>query len=191
MGRVQDGGGGYAAGGGGGEGGGEGAGMEFGVDANMDPELAMALRVSLEEERARQGSAGTPPPPFPPASDSLDVLYCFGFRQHGLMPAKLHQECGRGRQPGGKPCLLGLSGMQPVKSTFLMQAWVVVVHVSLSHAHEHVQLSAAKGISCLHATWLAVAGSLCLQYSAAPALLVAVAGVTAACLCAGSDALAR
>ena len=25
-----------------------------GVDPNMDPELAMALRISLEEERARQ-----------------------------------------------------------------------------------------------------------------------------------------
>lgn len=55
----QDGGGGYAAGGGGAEGGGGGGeGFEFGVDANMDPELAMALRVSLEEERARQGAAG-------------------------------------------------------------------------------------------------------------------------------------
>mmetsp|Transcript_3435 Transcript_3435/g.9947 ORF Transcript_3435/g.9947 Transcript_3435/m.9947 type:complete len:442 (+) Transcript_3435:112-1437(+) len=54
-----DGGGGYAAGGGGAEGGGGGGeGFEFGVDANMDPELAMALRVSLEEERARQGAAG-------------------------------------------------------------------------------------------------------------------------------------
>lgn len=56
----QDGGGGYAAIGGGAEGGGGGGGdgFEFGVDANMDPELAMALRVSLEEERARQGAAG-------------------------------------------------------------------------------------------------------------------------------------
>ncbi len=76
VGRVQDGGGGYAAGGGGGEGGGEGAGMEFGVDANMDPELAMALRVSLEEERARQGAAGPPPPLLsPPARDSLNAPY--------------------------------------------------------------------------------------------------------------------
>lgn len=44
----------------GGEGGaGGGAGGEFGIDANMDPELALALRVSLEEERARQGQAAT------------------------------------------------------------------------------------------------------------------------------------
>ena len=27
---------------------------EIGVDPNMDPELVLALRVSLEEERARQ-----------------------------------------------------------------------------------------------------------------------------------------
>ena len=33
------------------------AGGKFGgVDPNMDPELAMALRVSMEEERARQDS---------------------------------------------------------------------------------------------------------------------------------------
>jgi len=34
--------------------GGGGGAYEFGVDPNMDPELAMALRVSMEEERARQ-----------------------------------------------------------------------------------------------------------------------------------------
>lgn len=53
--------GGSGGGGGGGEamGGGASAGMDGfadfgGVDPNMDPELAMALRVSMEEERARQ-----------------------------------------------------------------------------------------------------------------------------------------
>eukprot|EP00980_Cylindrotheca_fusiformis_P018672 scaffold6219_cov146-Cylindrotheca_fusiformis.AAC.7 len=39
---------------GGGGGGGGGFGDFGGVDPNMDPELAMALRVSMEEERARQ-----------------------------------------------------------------------------------------------------------------------------------------
>mmetsp|Transcript_50086 Transcript_50086/g.121358 ORF Transcript_50086/g.121358 Transcript_50086/m.121358 type:complete len:454 (-) Transcript_50086:222-1583(-) len=44
-----------ATGGGGGGGGGTNPFAEFGgVDPNMDPELAMALRVSMEEERARQ-----------------------------------------------------------------------------------------------------------------------------------------
>ncbi|KAL3613278.1 hypothetical protein CASFOL_042854 [Castilleja foliolosa] len=33
------------------------AGYEFGVDPNLDPELALALRVSMEEERARQEAA--------------------------------------------------------------------------------------------------------------------------------------
>ncbi|TPX57726.1 hypothetical protein PhCBS80983_g03628 [Powellomyces hirtus] len=32
-----------------------GGGFEFGVDPNLDPELALALRISMEEERARQG----------------------------------------------------------------------------------------------------------------------------------------
>ena len=31
-----------------------GGGFEFGVDPNEDPELALALRVSMEEQRARQ-----------------------------------------------------------------------------------------------------------------------------------------
>ena len=30
------------------------SGFEFGVDPNEDPELALALRVSMEEQRARQ-----------------------------------------------------------------------------------------------------------------------------------------
>ena len=39
----------------GGEGGDSGAGQfEFGVDPDMDPELALALRMSYEEEKARQ-----------------------------------------------------------------------------------------------------------------------------------------
>lgn len=31
--------------------------FDFGVDPNIDPELALALRVSMEEERARQEAA--------------------------------------------------------------------------------------------------------------------------------------
>mmetsp|Transcript_24058 Transcript_24058/g.27408 ORF Transcript_24058/g.27408 Transcript_24058/m.27408 type:complete len:426 (+) Transcript_24058:180-1457(+) len=50
-------GGGAAAGGGGGGGGDTGFAEFGGVDPNMDPELAMALRVSMEEERARQERA--------------------------------------------------------------------------------------------------------------------------------------
>jgi len=46
------------AGGAGGEGGAEGGSggnnFEFGVDPSMDPELALALRMSYEEEKARQ-----------------------------------------------------------------------------------------------------------------------------------------
>jgi 26S proteasome regulatory subunit N10 len=48
------GGGGDFGGSGGGGGGGGGFGDYGGVDPNMDPELAMALRVSMEEERTRQ-----------------------------------------------------------------------------------------------------------------------------------------
>ena len=36
--------------------GGDGEGFEFGIDPNLDPELALALRMSLEEETARQAA---------------------------------------------------------------------------------------------------------------------------------------
>merc|ERR1719428_1008064 len=40
-----------------GGGGGDGAGFEFGINPAEDPELALALRISMEEERARQQKA--------------------------------------------------------------------------------------------------------------------------------------
>ena len=49
-----------------------GGGFEFGVDPNDDPELALALRVSMEEQRARQqaetgaGSEGAAAKPVEP-----------------------------------------------------------------------------------------------------------------------------
>jgi len=51
------------------------AGGEFGgVDPNMDPELAMALRVSMEEERARQESEAAPAPePLATVPEALDA----------------------------------------------------------------------------------------------------------------------
>eukprot|EP00879_Flechtneria_rotunda_P026527 GHRR01028291.1.p1 GENE.GHRR01028291.1~~GHRR01028291.1.p1 ORF type:complete len:313 (+),score=143.73 GHRR01028291.1:168-1106(+) len=49
-----EGGGVFGAGGNGGASASGREGFEFGVDPNLDPELALALRVSLEEERARQ-----------------------------------------------------------------------------------------------------------------------------------------
>ncbi len=36
-----------------------GGGFDFGVDPNDDPELAMALRISMEEQRARQQAEGS------------------------------------------------------------------------------------------------------------------------------------
>lgn len=62
---------------GGGGGGGE-EGGDFGFDANMDPELAMAIRLSMEEERQRQsGAAGGAPqasvPAAQPAEDDFDA----------------------------------------------------------------------------------------------------------------------
>jgi 26S proteasome regulatory subunit N10 len=42
---------------GGGDVGGEGGGFEFGIDPSVDPELALALRMSMEEEKARVDKA--------------------------------------------------------------------------------------------------------------------------------------
>ena len=63
---------GYGGGGGGGEEGaaaGGGGGYEFGVDPNLDPELALALRVSLEEERARLNQGAQ----FPHTAEALST----------------------------------------------------------------------------------------------------------------------
>lgn len=59
-----------------------GAGFEFGVDPNADPELALALRVSMEEQRQRQeeesrkttGAEETPAPPSQAADNEEDML---------------------------------------------------------------------------------------------------------------------
>ncbi|GAA5838480.1 hypothetical protein JCM5353_004030 [Sporobolomyces roseus] len=45
-----------------GGGGGGGQADEFGVDPNLDPELAMALRMSLQEEQARQAASSSSAP---------------------------------------------------------------------------------------------------------------------------------
>lgn len=42
-----------AGGAGGGEAGGDASNFEFGIDPSIDPELALALRMSMEEEKAR------------------------------------------------------------------------------------------------------------------------------------------
>jgi len=56
------GGGGESSTGGGGGGGGGGFAEFGGIDPNLDPELAMALRISMEEERARQEAAAAETP---------------------------------------------------------------------------------------------------------------------------------
>ncbi|EST05944.1 Ubiquitin interacting motif [Kalmanozyma brasiliensis GHG001] len=57
--------------------GGGGNSFEFGVDPSMDPELAMALRLSLEEEQARQraaeGTSGSQAPSLPTVSEASEV----------------------------------------------------------------------------------------------------------------------
>ncbi|GFO36529.1 26S proteasome non-ATPase regulatory subunit 4 [Plakobranchus ocellatus] len=47
-----------------------GAGFEFGVDPNEDPELALALRVSMEEQRARQEKEMRDTSTVPPTGES-------------------------------------------------------------------------------------------------------------------------
>ncbi|KAG8747443.1 hypothetical protein FRC10_001114 [Ceratobasidium sp. 414] len=46
--------------------------FEFGVDPSLDPELAMALRISMEEERARQGATGSAAPSLPQVPESVE-----------------------------------------------------------------------------------------------------------------------
>ncbi|KAI8913582.1 hypothetical protein EDD86DRAFT_200935 [Gorgonomyces haynaldii] len=48
-----------------------GGGFEFGVDPTLDPELAMALRMSMEEERARQEKLQGPSKQLSPEDEEL------------------------------------------------------------------------------------------------------------------------
>ncbi|KAJ3318197.1 proteasome regulatory particle base subunit rpn10, partial [Gonapodya sp. JEL0774] len=50
-----------------------GGGFEFGVDPTLDPELALALRISLEEERARQEQVNGGSRPADGAAGGTDV----------------------------------------------------------------------------------------------------------------------
>ncbi|CAE7105167.1 unnamed protein product [Rhizoctonia solani] len=50
--------------------------FEFGVDPSLDPELAMALRISMEEERARQAAAGgAAAPSLPQVPESVEPTH--------------------------------------------------------------------------------------------------------------------
>jgi 26S proteasome regulatory subunit N10 len=46
----------------------------FGVDPSLDPELAMALRMSMQEAQAREEAAAPPPPPPPAAPEEQPLL---------------------------------------------------------------------------------------------------------------------
>ena len=83
-----DGGGGYGGGQAGENGGAQpGGSYEFGVDPNLDPELAMALRVSLEEERARQAQPGDEAAPDGQAPPGA----CLSMTAIGSMHACVHR----------------------------------------------------------------------------------------------------
>lgn len=76
------------SGGGGGSGGDDG----LGVDPNLDPELAMALRMSLEEERARQAaqsSQGGPSESLPAVAESAQETIAPAPEGSGAAPETL------------------------------------------------------------------------------------------------------
>ncbi|QRV87472.1 hypothetical protein RhiJN_15490 [Ceratobasidium sp. AG-Ba] len=57
--------------------------FEFGVDPSLDPELAMALRISMEEERARQGAtagSSSAAPSLPQVPESVEPTASGGTR---------------------------------------------------------------------------------------------------------------
>ena len=71
-----------AAAAGAGAGGSAPEGYEFGVDPNLDPELAMALRVSMQEERSRQEAAAASSEAAVPAAAESVSLCIFLRRMH-------------------------------------------------------------------------------------------------------------
>ena len=85
-----------AAGIGGGAGG--AGGFEFGFDPSMDPELALALRLSMEEERARQES--TAPPAVQDAA-MTDASKTAATSSSATADSMLAQAMAMGQQQGG------------------------------------------------------------------------------------------
>lgn len=57
--------------------------FEFGVDPNLDPELALALRVSMEEERARQAAAAAAAAADPAAAAAGEAAVAAGAAASG------------------------------------------------------------------------------------------------------------
>jgi 26S proteasome regulatory subunit N10 len=65
---------------------------EFGgFDPNMDPELAMAIRLSMEEERQRQGAAAASEPAGPPAAVIAPAEDDFDAELRAALLASLHE----------------------------------------------------------------------------------------------------
>jgi len=104
--QGEDGVGGAAAGGGGG--------YEFGVDPNDDPELALALRVSMEEQRARQqadtgatnpgeGGQETPAGGQPAAAGGEDTS------EEAMLQRALAMSMGGGEESGSAPDLAAMT----------------------------------------------------------------------------------
>jgi len=68
-------------------GGGGGEGFEFGVDPSLDPELALALRISMEEERARQEAISKPAETADAKMDGDDDLLAQALAMSSGQPA--------------------------------------------------------------------------------------------------------
>ncbi|KAI9189044.1 proteasome regulatory particle base subunit rpn10 [Blastocladiella emersonii ATCC 22665] len=99
-----------------------GGGFEFGVDPSLDPELAMALRISLEEERARQeaearnngggAAAAAPTSAAPAGGDAMAVDEDAALAQALAMS--------RGAAPGGAGGFAEMSEEDMLQQALLM-----------------------------------------------------------------------
>lgn len=97
---------------------GQGGSAEFGgIDPNMDPELAMALRMSLEEEQARQRAAEQPEQPPQAAQPSQPGTGAVGSLVPQDAPAISGPEAGEGDEAMLEEALALSQGQEATQSS--------------------------------------------------------------------------
>lgn len=87
-----------------------GSGFEFGVDPNEDPELALALRVSMEEQRLRQEEEARRAR----EASSADGAKTAPIKEEPSEEAMLERALAMSMEQGGDATPVGQSQHQPV-----------------------------------------------------------------------------
>ncbi|CAG2165888.1 unnamed protein product [Oppiella nova] len=118
------------------------SGFEFGIDPNEDPELALALRVSMEEQRQRTQQDVPPPPTLDPntAGGSAGAAPAgTSIPQEDALLEKalaMSLEADEDRGTGVKPPMVDPSAMPDFATMTEEEQIAYAMQMSLQHAHD-------------------------------------------------------